>query len=122
MYSWNLWHDIFSLPDKLLKYILIIRHPIINLYCNIFFYYHVSIYTKKEGAKKPPLNSGWLSQLLHDVVDDNLSVVLIRVCSDCASSSNCVSTSSKRILDDSITSLESDFRLEGVFTNRTNHL
>src|SRR5210317_1448270 len=77
--------------------------------------------TKKGESKSPPPSSETsFLLLLHDVRNLNSSVIYVVVSSDCTTS-DC-STTSKWVCSKTITCLETNFWLECVLTNCTNHL
>tara|TARA_B100000700_G_C15053640_1_gene861641 strand:+ start:1007 stop:1231 length:225 start_codon:yes stop_codon:yes gene_type:complete len=49
MYPRYLRNNVLCLPDELIKHVIVIWHPIINMHCYQFFYYHIGIYTKRKG-------------------------------------------------------------------------
>tara|TARA_R100001163_G_C4980964_1_gene137137 strand:+ start:302 stop:502 length:201 start_codon:yes stop_codon:yes gene_type:complete len=51
MHSGIFWYNVFSAPDKFLKDVIVVWHPISDVNQYLLFNYHMSIYTKKEEAE-----------------------------------------------------------------------
>ena len=99
-----------------------------NVFITRFFPRHsTSPFRKKRGTKCSPFTSRRLVDqllLLHKVCNFDLPVVLVSCTRnrDCTFSgcSNC--TSMERISSNTISGLETNLRLESMFSNCTNHL